>query len=258
MVQKKIANLKDFSTQTDLSIPIDCEVLVVEDQIPEPVKSLPAPNHEASLQKKNRNIRKILCKCCGVPQELTGDMFMEMCVIKSFEKGGVICGSNRKMWPTILKVLCSIVKSGDIEQAIECQEGKGLPHLKLLPTTLIYHEITNADPILANVPSGPQNNKYFKIDKSTNAIRGNRQRSTFYDDCGVWDSSFGNTVKTYHVVCESTSQVTKKEGQYCIAQKRKEILSFIRLNPQPSETDIVTLHNFYTALTKETIRTRKE
>ena len=54
MVQKKIANLKDFSTQTDLSIPIDCEVLVVEDQIPEPVKSSPAPNHEASLQKKKQ------------------------------------------------------------------------------------------------------------------------------------------------------------------------------------------------------------
>ncbi|CAG2201390.1 unnamed protein product [Mytilus edulis] len=149
-------------------------------------------------------------------------------------------------------------QSGDIEQAIECQEGKGLPHLKLLPTTLIYHEITNADPILANVPSGPQNNKYFKIDKSTNAIRGNRQRSTFYDDCGVWDSSSGNTVKTCHVVCESMRQVTKKEGQYCIAQKRKEILSFIRLNTQPSKTNIVTLHKFYTALTKETIRTRKE
>ncbi|CAG2209539.1 unnamed protein product [Mytilus edulis] len=51
MVQKKIANLRDFSTQTDLSIPIDCDVLVVEDQIQEAVKSSPAPNHEASLQK---------------------------------------------------------------------------------------------------------------------------------------------------------------------------------------------------------------
>ncbi|CAC5417785.1 unnamed protein product [Mytilus coruscus] len=50
--KKKIENLRDFSTQTDLSIPIDCDVLIVEDQIPEPVRSSPTPNHEASLQKK--------------------------------------------------------------------------------------------------------------------------------------------------------------------------------------------------------------
>ncbi|XP_052089220.1 myb-like protein X [Mytilus californianus] len=75
------------------------------------------------LKSNTGNIRKILCKCCGVPQELTGDMFMDMCVVKSFGERG----SNMRQ------------QSEDVAQNFEsfvfdCQEGKcqytdGVVHL---------------------------------------------------------------------------------------------------------------------------------
>ncbi|CAC5421212.1 G2H3 [Mytilus coruscus] len=75
------------------------------------------------LKSNTANIRKILCKCCSVPQELTGDMFMEMCVVKSFGERG----SNMRQ------------QSEDVAQNFEsfvfdCQEGKcqytdGVVHL---------------------------------------------------------------------------------------------------------------------------------
>ncbi|CAC5360140.1 unnamed protein product [Mytilus coruscus] len=75
------------------------------------------------LKSNTANIRKILCKCCSVPHELTGDMFMEMCVVKSFGERG----SNMRQ------------QSEDVAQNFEsfvfdCQEGKcqytdGVVHL---------------------------------------------------------------------------------------------------------------------------------
>ena len=65
---------------------------------------------------------------------------------------------------------------------------------------------------------------------------------------GVWDSGKAESVKTVHILSENLRQVTKKGEFYCIRQKRNGVFSWTPVEPQPAESDVVVLHQYYAVL----------
>ena len=129
---------------------------------------------------------------------------------------------------------------------------KHLPGGRLMTVSEIYSQIHHKDDVHTEVPQGVKNNVYFLVQNETNIQkRSDGQRSNFYDDCGAWESQKAMSAKTTHIVSERLKQVTLKNDQYCIKQKRQGRITWVPLNPQPDECDIVILHKYYASLKKD-------
>jgi predicted ATPase len=65
------------------------------------------------------------------------------------------------------------------------------------------------------------------VDNTRNTQRHqNKQRATFYDDLGVWDSSKGTTTKSYYVISQCFKCVFLKQNLYCASQVVKKQKNF--------------------------------
>ncbi|KAK3096736.1 hypothetical protein FSP39_002786 [Pinctada imbricata] len=127
-----------------------------------------------------------------------------------------------------------------------------LPGGKFLSTFQMYSEIKSKYHVHEVVPSGVKSNVYMIVNNKRNAeLRAAGKRSDYFDDCGVWDSEKGNTVKTVHLINENMRQVSIKNGLYCTQQKTKGISSWIPISPQPDPSNVLELHKYYTALKRD-------
>jgi len=107
---------------------------------------------------------------------------------------------------------------------------------------------------LDRLPMGPKENVYFLVNNAHNITsRQNGQRSTFLDDCGAWDSSKGASPKSYYLKLPGgdTKQIYVKSGQYCSRRKVKRKSEFIPMENQPTPSEVLVVHRYYTQLKKD-------
>lgn len=100
----------------------------------------------------------------------------------------------------------------------------------------IYTQITSGHPLFTYIPNGQKDNKFLLVDNTRNTQRHqNKQRATFYDDLGVWNSSKGTTTKSYYVISQSFKYVFLKRNLYCASQVVKKQKNFrsIRTTTSP-------------------------
>lgn len=96
------------------------------------------------------------------------------------------------------------------------------------------------------IPQEVKNDVYFVIPNDADiANRSKKQRSSFSDDCGAWDTSKGATPKTFSIRTEDgkVKLTHKRNGQFCNAKVVKGKKSFIPMEPQPNLDTIVEVSN---------------
>ena len=86
----------------------------------------------------------------------------------------------------------------------------------------IYTLIKEKKYVHTEVPPGNKSNCYMLVDNKRNVERVKQnKKSEFYDDCGVWMTQKGRTVKSYYYLVEGNLVCCElKKDQYCV---RKEI-----------------------------------
>jgi len=105
--------------------------------------------------------------------------------------------------------------------------------------------------VLRDVPRGRKDNCQFVIDNTANVTRKNsHQPNRFWDDCGVWDSKQGRTLKSTFVrngqgILQS---VTQRTGVFCVKRRVKKKVTWEPIQPQPVVEDVVVLHSYYATL----------
>jgi hypothetical protein len=119
----------------------------------------------------------------------------------------------------------------------------------VLNASELYSIVTSDKPTFTSIPMGQKNNCYMLLDNSTNVERKkSNKKSQFSDDLESWNSDSGTTVNTHYVISHDFKCAYMKNGLYCFPKKVNNKRTFIPISPQPSESDVVTLHKYYTTL----------
>lgn len=93
------------------------------------------------------------------------------------------------------------------------------------------------------------------VDDSANRVkRNNNIRSEFVDDCGVWDSSTGNTVDIHFMITDEKNcrlrTIFLKDGIFCNEKRSKYGSKTTQLwnpiHPQPTKKNLVKIQRYYT------------
>ncbi|KAH3806304.1 hypothetical protein DPMN_134623 [Dreissena polymorpha] len=91
-----------------------------------------------------------------------------------------------------------------------------------LETNKVIALITNTVKGIDKIPPGLKSNVYFVMNNGDNHHKRNKnKRSSFNDDCGVWDSNTGASPKSFYVR-DSDGDLTmlyKRNGQFCTRKK---------------------------------------
>ena len=89
---------------------------------------------------------------------------------------------------------------------------------------------------------------FFVFDNSDNIRkRANGNRSDFWDECGSWVKG-ATPCSTFIEQSGKLTTVYRHKGQYCFVKfidKKKEYVPF---DPQPAETEIISIHRCYLQL----------
>lgn len=115
--------------------------------------------------------------------------------------------------------------------------------------------LRSTENVATKVPPGNKSNSYVIVDDSVNREkRSNNIRSDFVDDCGVWDSSTGNTVNIHFMITDEKHcrlrTIFLKDGIFCTEKRSKYGNKTTQLwnpiHPQPTEQNLVKIHRYYT------------
>ena len=114
----------------------------------------------------------------------------------------------------------------------------------------IYTLIKEKKYVHTEVPSGNKSNCYMLVDNKRNVERVKQnKKSKFYDDCGVWMSQKGRTVKSYYYLVEGNLVCCElKKDQYCVRKRKNGKTSWVPLDPQPEPENIVVFTKYYATL----------
>jgi hypothetical protein len=122
----------------------------------------------------------------------------------------------------------------------------------VLNASELYSIVTSDKPTFTSIPMGQKNNCYMLLDNSTNVERKkSNKKSQFSDDLESWNSDSGTTVNTHYVISHDFKCAYMKNGLYCFPKKVNNKRTFIPISPQPAESDVVTLHKYYTTLKRQ-------
>ena len=88
------------------------------------------------------------------------------------------------------------------------------------------------------------------VDNSRNVPRIQNKKCDFFDDCGVWISAKGNTVKAHYLIDNDfLTYVELKDGKYCIRRRKKGCpSSWEPLDPQQDEANVLIISRYYATL----------
>jgi hypothetical protein len=149
-------------------------------------------------------------------------------------------------------------------QSVDCNTDNDVyqadndgPKMHPLPNNVLnaselYSIVTSDKPTFTSIPMGQKNNCYMLLDNSTNVERKkSNKKSQFSDDLESWNSDSGTTVNTHYVISHDFKCAYMKNGLYCFPKKVNNKRTFIPISPQPAESDVVTLHKYYTTLKRQ-------
>ena len=125
-------------------------------------------------------------------------------------------------------------------------------HFTIFHTRVSYGCVTHSEcrNVHVDCKQQPSVRVYYLLvnnERNMNRISsGKNKKCDFYDDCGAWDHSKGNTCKTTYVVEDSSLRhVELKNNQYCTKVRRQKKVVWVPLDPQPSDENIVTVSRYY-------------
>ena len=150
---------------------------------------------------------------------------------------------------------------------VDNSEHQHLPDLPVPPTAKpfrqgrwhtadeLYSIITNTTDVNEEVPPGDKSNCYMVVNNERNMTKlssGKNKKCDFYDDCGAWDYTKGNTCKTTYVVTDgSLRHVELKNSQYSTKVRRQGKVHWVPLDPQPADENVVTISRYYATSTTD-------
>ena len=73
----------------------------------------------------------------------------------------------------------------------------------------------------------------------------------FSDDCGVRNGDKGTSPTSYFIILPSgelKGLVKRKDEGFCFKKKSKGKYQYIKLNPQPLDSELIELHRYYAKL----------
>lgn len=116
---------------------------------------------------------------------------------------------------------------------------------------LQYLQTYNFSKAHQTIPSGVKSDVFFVVQNAKNLEkRSNGLKSSFSDDCGVWNTNSGTTPKTYYVKTPAgeLKTVFLRNGLYCFQKKVKGKRQYVPLEPQPAQNSVLILSRHYTTL----------
>lgn len=153
-----------------------------------------------------------------------------------------------------------IVTDGHVSQESEdeeipiCSSGVKLTHGQFLDVYGIVNALTTSDNIHTEIPDGIKENVYFVVLNEKNIVRHQKgKKSTFSDDCGIWNGKVGTSPKTvYSVINEKCFKILHvKDGLYCMEKTVNKKRNYTPLEPQPERGTLLEIQRYYTSLKKD-------
>ena len=145
-------------------------------------------------------------------------------------------------------------RDGDVHSEVDSRGDEGHRRLRS-GNFLSCHEsidvLTHVKQFVEEVPPTPKENVYFIVKNDKNIARRRRgQRSQFFDNCGAWDTTRGNTRATLYVKKSDGHYifVLMRNSRYRLRQYRKGGESYVPLKPQPTADEVVEVVRHYSTL----------
>lgn len=112
-----------------------------------------------------------------------------------------------------------------------------------------YEKVTTAKKVKSDIPRGVKENVYFLLDNRHNVLHPER-RTSFYDDCGVWNTQKSSTARHYFLLEDNGalgSSLKIVDGKFATQVKKDGINPvWTVLDPQPDPDKLVLCHKYYT------------
>ena len=112
----------------------------------------------------------------------------------------------------------------------------------------LYHIITNSKDVNEDVPPVDKSKCYLLVNNQRNMSRlasGNNKKCDFYDDCGTWDHSKGNTCKTTFVETDgSLRHVELKKNFYSTKVRCQGKVHWVPFEPQSEDENVLSCTYF--------------
>ena len=145
--------------------------------------------------------------------------------------------------------ICSLI-ADSVQEAMDGDLHGTLKSGFLNTSTAVNHLLKKCKGI-DQIPVGIKENVYYVMDNNLNLEnRSNKKRSTFSDDCGVWDSSTGASPKSYYLLHDNGDLTLTflKNGLYCHKKRVNKKTEYLPMTPQPDKNQIVVIHRYYATL----------
>lgn len=127
---------------------------------------------------------------------------------------------------------------------------KPLPQGRWHKAEDIYKLLKEKTYLHSDVPPGNKSDCFMLVENGRNAERVKQNKKCeFFDDCGVWATQKGNTVKSYyHLVNENLAYCELKKEELCVRKRNNGKTSWVPLDPQPRPENVVVLSRYYATL----------
>ena len=99
-----------------------------------------------------------------------------------------------------------------------------------------------------DVPPGDKSNCYLLVDNTRNISKllPTKNKGDFYDNCGTWIQKKVDQQKTVFIESNGMLRHIEKKGDnYCYKIREKKVVKWIPFDPQPDDSQIVTLSRYY-------------
>ena len=122
------------------------------------------------------------------------------------------------------------------------------PPSSFQPVDAVYARLTSHNPadVVSELPRGLKTNVSFVVDNRRNVARAaNKQRYTFWDDCGAWQSG-GPVCRRCFVINDGRLHGVKLvKDKYCSRKVMDKRRQWVPLAVQPPTENIVVLRHLY-------------
>ena len=145
----------------------------------------------------------------------------------------------------------------DIDDDDNPAKGKLTPNC-FMETSKAVNLLLNTETCYEHIPGGKKENVFFVLNNESNqAKREGKGKSSFSDDCGVWESGSGTTPATYYLLQENGDlrKTYYYKKLYC-RQSRHKVdgklkVVYTPLDPQPPPEKVVVIHRYYAKSSKD-------
>ncbi|CAC5385338.1 FNG [Mytilus coruscus] len=122
-----------------------------------------------------------------------------------------------------------------------------LPLGKFMSARECFAHISKKEQVFDDCPSGNKSNSWLLVRNNGNTLTSDKKRN-YYDDCGSWNTSNSRTHLQDYLISDNFRTIFKKNSQYCLKQRIKGQVVWTALEPQPPQSDVITMHRYETVL----------